>query len=247
MPRALLTVPVLVLVAGLLVGCTCALAGVGEATSEPTFIDTRFPSLELAPVPDHLLLQAGQQYSFSWTSDDLNPGLSPDDYMARILVVETPVDSTSWFPAGETNQWDWTVGEIQSAQCRLEVSVRDIMGNTTTQRSQPFTVLLSTSDIPLPGPVTALDAPYPNPFNPSCGISFTLASGGTMELSVHDLRGRRLKTLQRGRLGAGKHTMRWDGTDHLGHPQPGGVYFFILDVQEAGRAGRHVQRAILLP
>ena len=41
----------------------------------------------------------------------------------------------------------------------------------------------------------ALLAPAPNPFNPSTTVSYTLAEAGPIELTIHDLQGRKVATL----------------------------------------------------
>ena len=66
---------------------------------------------------------------------------------------------------------------------------------------------------------------WPNPSKGSVAISFDLPRGGLVQLSVLDVTGRRIRSLLRGAVGAGKQRTRWDGrTDH-GDPSPAGVYF----------------------
>jgi hypothetical protein len=222
-------------------------AAIGSASSEAVLLDATPPDLELAPLPGHLLLQGGDQYQFSWTTADANPGQLNSDYTAALLVDGAPHETISWYPGGNGHQWDWTAPEIQSATCQVAVTVRDIMGNTTTRQSIPFTVLYSTSDTPEAGTRTALGSPYPNPFNPSCRIAFSLEQSGPALLAVHDLRGRRVRTLQKGSLAQGDHVLTWDGKDEQGQRQPAGAYLFVLDVAGKGGQQRLVARAVLLP
>ncbi|HED10390.1 MAG TPA: DUF1939 domain-containing protein [Caldithrix abyssi] len=49
---------------------------------------------------------------------------------------------------------------------------------------------------------------YPNPFNPATRIAFTLSREADIELSVYDMRGRKVMTLARGRHAAGSHSVR---------------------------------------
>jgi alpha-beta hydrolase superfamily lysophospholipase len=65
---------------------------------------------------------------------------------------------------------------------------------------------------------------HPNPFNPATEIRVTVAEGGPVSVSVHDLRGRRLRTLFHGHLNPGRHDLRWDGRDGAGRELPAGVY-----------------------
>jgi hypothetical protein len=76
-------------------------------------------------------------------------------------------------------------------------------------------------------PALALGTVSPNPTGGATAVSFTL--GGTTEadvdIAVHDIAGRRVATLVRGRLVPGEHVARWDGRDDTGAPARGGLYF----------------------
>ncbi len=75
----------------------------------------------------------------------------------------------------------------------------------------------------------ALDAPWPNPFNPTTTLSFRLDAGGPVTLRVYDLQGRLVRTLVDTHLTAGRHQTRWDGRDHDGRSVPAGVYLARLE------------------
>ncbi|MBN1448721.1 MAG: M4 family metallopeptidase [Bacteroidetes bacterium] len=72
---------------------------------------------------------------------------------------------------------------------------------------------------------------YPNPFNPSTTIRYTLPVEGSIELTVHDMLGRRVRALESGIREAGGHTIIWDGRDDAGRAVPAGAYFtrFVTD------------------
>lgn len=87
-----------------------------------------------------------------------------------------------------------------------------------------------------PAPAAAiLLAAHPNPFNPRVSLSFSLTGPATGELTVHDLRGRRLVTLAAGIFPAGGQTVIWDGADADGRALPSGVYLGRLHT-DAGTA-----------
>jgi len=65
---------------------------------------------------------------------------------------------------------------------------------------------------------------YPNPFNPRTTVSFTMPRDGVALVTVHDLRGRILRTLHDGHLASGPHTATWNGLDDNGQPLSSGVY-----------------------
>lgn len=76
----------------------------------------------------------------------------------------------------------------------------------------------------------------PNPFNPSTLIPFHLPAGGEVSLAVHDLAGRRVRTLVEGRLEAGAHAVAWDGRADDRTDLPGGTYLARLEA--AGASSR---------
>jgi hypothetical protein len=69
---------------------------------------------------------------------------------------------------------------------------------------------------------------YPNPFNPGTRIEFALDNPGLVDISVYDLAGRRIATLQHGELGAGEHHVFWDGRTDAGLAAPAGQYRYVL-------------------
>jgi len=69
---------------------------------------------------------------------------------------------------------------------------------------------------------------YPNPFNPSTLVAFSLPRDGAVELDVVDVRGHLVRTLHSGVLPAGRHELTWDGKDAAGHGMASGVYFARL-------------------
>jgi hypothetical protein len=87
----------------------------------------------------------------------------------------------------------------------------------------------------------SLSAVQPNPFPRETRFSLTLPRAGDVELVVHDLAGRRIATLFRGRLEAGTRAFRWVGTDDGGEPARDGVYFLRGRIE-----GVEVTRKVIL-
>jgi flagellar hook assembly protein FlgD len=77
----------------------------------------------------------------------------------------------------------------------------------------------------------ALARNYPNPFNPSTLIGFTVPAGSnaaSVQLTVYDVRGARVRRLLDMSLPAGGYTVRWDGTSDAGVQLASGVFFYEL-------------------
>lgn len=73
-----------------------------------------------------------------------------------------------------------------------------------------------------------LSGNYPNPFNPSTTIAFTLPSAGSARLSVYSLSGQKIRELASGEMTAGSHSVVWDGRDARGAQVSSGVYIVSL-------------------
>lgn len=67
-------------------------------------------------------------------------------------------------------------------------------------------------------------ANYPNPFNASTNILYSLPQAGHHTLRIFDLEGRMVKELISGYAPMGENSLTWNGLDALGHPVPSGIY-----------------------
>jgi hypothetical protein len=95
--------------------------------------------------------------------------------------------------------------------------------------------------VPAAGPTSLVLRPnYPNPFNPSTTVTFTLPHSAQVRLAVHDLRGRLVAVLLDARKAAGIHSAVWDGLDRHGRTAAAGVYLLQLKVAGEVRTGRMV-------
>ena len=78
------------------------------------------------------------------------------------------------------------------------------------------------------GGLLSLTTGAPNPFRSQTRIAFELATGGPVDLSIYDARGRRVRSLLRETLEAGRHVAIWEGRDESGESVPPGMYFSVL-------------------
>jgi hypothetical protein len=72
---------------------------------------------------------------------------------------------------------------------------------------------------------------YPNPFNSTTIIRFTLPKLQRVRLEVVDVTGRHVRTLVDDRLLSGVHEVRWNGRDDSDRPVGSGIYFCRLMVE----------------
>ena len=81
----------------------------------------------------------------------------------------------------------------------------------------------------------ALKGNFPNPFNPSTLIQFSLAKAGKVNLAIYNVAGQKVRELVRNaELTPGIHNVLWDGHDDLGKPVSSGIYLSRL--QMGGKA-----------
>lgn len=74
----------------------------------------------------------------------------------------------------------------------------------------------------------ALSAGFPNPFNGSVAIRFTLPREAPADLSLYNLAGQKIANLAAGFHSRGPHTVRWYGRDEKGAEVSSGVYIYRL-------------------
>ena len=79
----------------------------------------------------------------------------------------------------------------------------------------------------------------PNPFGPATRIEFVLDRADVVNLSIYDVRGRRVATLLQDRAGPGPHSVTWNGHTALGRPAATGVYQYVLTTS-TGRTSRRM-------
>lgn len=84
--------------------------------------------------------------------------------------------------------------------------------------------------------VLALEQNFPNPFNPSTEIRFTVAERAALRLSVLDHLGREVAVLEEGTVDAGTHTASFNAVN-----MPSGLYFYRLEA-----AGQAVTKKMML-
>ena len=72
---------------------------------------------------------------------------------------------------------------------------------------------------------------YPNPFNPSTSIDFSIAEPSIVDLLIYDASGRLVKTLVSENKGVGSYTVNWDGTNNNGVSVSAGMYLYKINTE----------------
>lgn len=106
-----------------------------------------------------------------------------------------------------------------------KVSAIDIHGNESG-----FATAVVTADVGGDSPrALQLAPPSPNPATAAVTIQFVVPRRDRFALEIHDVAGRRIRSLADGRLDPGAYTLVWDLQDERGARVPNGVYLVKLE------------------
>jgi len=88
--------------------------------------------------------------------------------------------------------------------------------------------------------VLSLEPSHPNPFSPRTVLKYSLPDRRRVNVTVHDVLGRRVHTLIDGTQVAGSHSVTWDGRSEQGVRVSAGIYFVRLRADHETRTQKVV-------
>jgi len=90
--------------------------------------------------------------------------------------------------------------------------------------------------------MTLIESNYPNPFNSSTTIVYSVANLGPIpaqiNIDIYDLLGRKVRSLINERKEVGLHKIIWDGKSESGEDMPSGIYFARISQWQVALGGR---------
>ena len=90
------------------------------------------------------------------------------------------------------------------------------------------------SDVDIVLPKTfGISSCYPNPFNPSVTIEYSLEKESNVRLSVYNILGQRVRDIENSYKAPGTYTSIWNGFNNKGEQMPSGVYIIEVNNQES--------------
>jgi hypothetical protein len=175
-----------------------------------------------APLPVELVSFEGQidrsDVILQWTtaSEQHNAGFSVQHYREGAFADVGWVDGAGTTAAQQ--RYTHRVDGLSAGTHRFRLKQVDLDG--TTAYSAEIEI-----ELDAPRHLT-LHGPYPNPAHGPVTVDYTLPQAGAVELSVHDVLGRRVQTVVAQAMSPGTHTARI-ATGTL----PSGVYFVRLTIR----------------
>ena len=73
---------------------------------------------------------------------------------------------------------------------------------------------------------------FPNPFNPTTYIRYSVPYYEYITIDIFNIRGQIVKTLIKQLHQPGNYEIMWDGTNHNGTPVPSGIYFYKMNATD---------------
>lgn len=124
----------------------------------------------------------------------------------------------------------WTIGYSYAVGNEINVLYYDdlIVGTGTGAYSQRIILPTNASEPNANIKTYSLEQNFPNPFNPSTVIKFSVPEESVVELKIFDLLGKEIKTLLSDYHKAGSYKVLWNSDDNSGNIVASGVYFVRL-------------------
>jgi ligand-binding sensor domain-containing protein len=186
-------------------------------------------------------------YNGEWQAWDFQLG----DYPLRIMqdLVAGP-DGRVWCATYNTglvcfdgSQWTtWTIQNSPVMDDRIPFIALDSQANLWIMTFGDGLTRFNTATTEIgeltqfPGQQSTCLNNFPNPFNPSTTITFSIPEQGPATLSIHNLRGQLVTELcNETALSGGAHSYIWNGKDQHGRDVSSGVYFARLWTPKGSR------------
>lgn len=74
---------------------------------------------------------------------------------------------------------------------------------------------------------------FPNPFNPSTTIAFSMPAAGSVKITIYNLLGQKIKELRRQYTSGGYYSLLWHGKNNINRPVSSGIYIYRAEILDA--------------
>lgn len=151
------------------------------------------------------------------------------DLSRSFILLDGHTLDTSYDPTSEKLFYQVTEKDtLKRATYTVHVIVADFADNVATTIFEFQVEVTGVEDeVNIPEDFV-LHQNFPNPFNSSTTIRYTLAISGTVEINIYDVTGRFIRNLVSGFSAQGSHSVVWDGKNASGSDVSSGIYFYQL-------------------
>lgn len=194
------------------------------------------------------VLNAENNVSLSWTTQTETNCLGyyiyryQEDNVSQAIAISPLIQGTN---TSQTSHYIFVDNEIpENGLYYYWLMSVDMSGSSCYHG--PISVNVLNQDNPENPPeiirVTGLNSVFPNPFNPTTTISYSLANASDVAIRIINRRGQIIRTIRYDNMNPGDYNTVWDGTDEHNRECASGLYFIQL---EAGWK-RFTRKAILM-
>lgn len=140
-------------------------------------------------------------------------------------------------------EWDNSHLQFATRPDWVNIYLADTTGNSRGSGSTLFT-----SNVIISDPTTVDDyeikiSNYPNPFNSSTLIVFSVPSQLTnqnVQLAIYDISGQLITELVNQNLPSGNYIYRWEAKNSIGENLTSGVYFYRISISDRTKSGKMI-------
>jgi len=155
---------------------------------------------------------------------------------------------TTWEPivsnlSESSLSYEWTVPDISSNLCQIRIVQDNHVGASYNDDSNNFTISITTGISDQQNSIEnfVLYPAYPNPFNPTTHIRYSIPQQSFVTLKVYDLLGNEITTLVEGKKSAGVYDTEINASGWTS-----GIYFYKLQAVDANSQKAFVQTRKLI-
>ncbi len=133
----------------------------------------------------------------------------------------------------------------QFPQSQGSIEAHRILGDEEYYNISPKQEAMQKTTAQTPSEYTLLGN-YPNPFNPSTTIRYSLPYQSSVELTIYDIMGREVKSFNISSQSSGYQNIVWDGTNKNGNSVSGGIYLYRISIKSLENSKTFVKTAKLI-
>ncbi len=172
---------------------------------------------------DHSGAEIGEVVSLT----DMNMQYNDKNGILSVLLFD--MDGDYIYPDSRLFEFEIVSGKLEPSFTQLQVS--DRFGNQIPVEGRV--------EVGLPDTYRLYGA-YPNPFNASTNISFSLPSVSDVELTIFNVLGQVVKTIKVENMSPGQGLINWDGSTENGNVAASGVYLYRIEAGSFSATSRMV-------